>query len=211
MPEEITIVNIINAPLKRLKLLLLCILIVGVVSLYIGAGRGKESEAVCNIKYIIITDSTGTPIGTPQYRLNNFLNIADKTHLDQFVMRLYQDHMTLVLKGKSANEIIDWANKNMPLFFDLEFNAYQFHIRNYNNNNGTVISFDTGISENTNRILEKMECVERNNKLSSKSIIILFIFLSFFSALAIYVFEVYVTRYLTHFNVKRAQKRKLLK
>jgi len=211
MPEKITILNIITAPLKSGKLLLLCVLIIGVVFLYLWAGRGKESEAVCNIKYIIITDSTGTPIGTPQYRLNNFLNIADKTHLDQFIMRLYQDHMTLVLKGRNANEIIDWANKNMPLFFELEFKAYKFYIQKNNNDSGSVISFDTGISENTKRILEKIECVERNNKLSSKSIIVIFIFLSFFSALAIYVFEVYVTRYLTRLKVKRAQKSKLFK
>jgi hypothetical protein len=195
MTKEITIAEFITVPLKSTKFLLIIILIVGVVFLCLWAVRDKDGEAFCNIKYIIISDSTGTPIGTPQYRLNNFLRITDKPQ-NQFQMKLYHDQMTLVLKGGNATEIIAWANKNMPLFFELEFKAYKSYIQNNSKDSGAVITFATGISENTKHILEKIECIERYNKPTSKMIIVLFIFLSFFSALAIYVFECYVSQYL---------------
>ena len=80
----------------------------------------------------------------------------------------------------------------MPKFFNLESNAYNDFIKLYNGGIDLELSPHAGLSKNANKILDGIQCTERNNKTSGLAVVVLFIFLSIFFALTIFIFEQYI-------------------
>ena len=191
--ENNSFVKIIMRPLQNLKIFAVPFILMALVfSLLLYKGN-REPESVCNIKFNIIASPTGALIGVPQFRLNKFLDLVGKTKIDDVVMRLYQNNMTILAKGRNVNDLRNWFEVNMPKYFELEYEAYKFYFVEYAElyPEGPMPKpgLGLGISKNTKHILENMQCFEKNKSISSKAIIVLIIFVSFLSTLVVYVFE----------------------
>ena len=77
-------------------------------------------------------DAAVSPMGIPQYRLNQFVDAIESNSGVNLSMKLYHEKMTIVLKGERAVFLRKFAISEMPKFFNLESNAYNDFIKLYN-------------------------------------------------------------------------------
>ena len=102
MTREYSIIEILKSPTKSLATLFVFILLIGVVFYILNNSKVDKSQAVCHISYFVIMDTAGSPIGIPQYRLNQFVDTIDRNSSVNISMKLYHEKMTIVLKGEST-------------------------------------------------------------------------------------------------------------